>query len=261
MKTCRRGHVYSDERKQCPVCAKANNRMRYQRDREKRIRASVEYYKQHKDKKKEQYLRYKEKYPERIVPWDWKKFKKDNPLHSIWSGMKSRCDNPNDSEYANYGGRGITVSDEWSKRGGYKRFAADMGSRPSARHTLDRIDNNLGYSKENCKWSTRKEQGSNRRVSALVTIFGVTKTKSEWAQDLGLSHTGFNNRIKRGWTEERLLEMVHKKYQSPLGTRRRLEDAVVLMFQVLGDADYNGREEIVQLLKEIGLFSVATKAA
>ena len=261
MKTCRRGHEYQNQCRQCPECMRMSNRRRYQRDREKRIRASVEYYKKHKEKKKEQYLRYKEKYPERIVPWDWKKFKEDNPLHSIWSGMKSRCHNPNDSEYVNYGARGITVSDEWRTRGGYKRFEADMSPRPSLRHTLDRIDNNLGYSKKNCKWSTRGEQGSNRRTNRYITIGGKTKTLQQWSREVGISSTGFGNRLRRGWPEEKLLERVHKKNRPPIGFQRRLIEAAVRMFQVLGDPEFDGKDEIVELLKELDLFSVATRAA
>ena len=89
------------------------------------------------------------------------KYKQQKPLYSTWSAMKYRCYNKNNGSYPNYGGRGITVCDRWLKS--YDAFAEDMGERPLG-GTLDRIDNDKGYSPDNCKWSTRDEQIANRRV-------------------------------------------------------------------------------------------------
>jgi hypothetical protein len=81
-------------------------------------------------------------------------------IYHIWISMRERCNNPNFKQYKDYGGRGIQVCKEWDD---VSVFAKDMGERPSLRHTLDRIDNNKGYFKENCKWSTYEEQNKNRR--------------------------------------------------------------------------------------------------
>jgi hypothetical protein len=74
--------------------------------------------------------------------------------------MIQRCTNPNTSKFHNYGGRGITVCERW--RHSFPNFLADMGLRPGLDYSLDRINGDLGYSRDNCRWATRKEQNSNR---------------------------------------------------------------------------------------------------
>jgi hypothetical protein len=86
---------------------------------------------------------------------------KNTPEYNTWRAMRSRCNNPNRPEYKNYGGRGIKVCKEWDES--FESFIGDMGKKPSGKYSLERIDNDLGYFKENCKWATYKEQASNRR--------------------------------------------------------------------------------------------------
>jgi hypothetical protein len=85
--------------------------------------------------------------------------------YTIWIGMHQRCSNPLRREYKNYGGRGIRVCKRWDD---YAVFLADMGRRPTPAHTLERVDNEGGYSKENCIWATYTQQIRNRRCTKLT---------------------------------------------------------------------------------------------
>lgn len=85
-----------------------------------------------------------------------------SPEYSAWTGMRSRCNNPNNDSYEYYGGRGIQVCDRWLQS--FENFFSDIGVRPSSNHSLDRVDVNGNYEPSNCKWATKAEQMINRRV-------------------------------------------------------------------------------------------------
>lgn len=115
--------------------------------------------------------------------------------HGVWRVMRQRCNDANCKEYPRYGGRGIKVSQEWND---FAVFYADMGPRPKGM-SIDRIDNDAGYSKENCRWATRKEQSRNRRNTVFAEVNGVLKTVSEWCEHYDISRNTVYERIKRGW--------------------------------------------------------------
>lgn len=105
------------------------------------------------------------------------------PVHWVWSGMIQRCTNSKNEKFVRYGGRGITVCDRWRK---FENFLADMGEPPPGDLSIERKDNNKGYSPENCKWATRMEQGRNKHNNRFLTYEGKTLHISEWARRKGL---------------------------------------------------------------------------
>jgi len=119
-----------------------------------------------------------------------------SPEWNAWSSMRARCGNPSDEAYHWYGGRGITVSQEWDT---FEQFIADMGMRPSPKHSLGRVDNELGYSKENCRWETWTQQQRNRRSSRMLTLDGVTLCLTEWAEHADLFPSVLSARLAYGW--------------------------------------------------------------
>ena len=129
--------------------------------------------------------------------------KSRNNIYRIWFGIKERCLNKKRHEYYYYGGRGITICDEWLN---FENFYRDMGERPSENHSVDRVDNSKGYCKENCRWATKKEQMNNTRKSKIVEYKGVSKTIAEWEDHLSIRKGTLRTRINRGWDIERAFE-------------------------------------------------------
>ena len=121
--------------------------------------------------------------------------------YQIWAGMKDRCRNPRNKFYGYYGGRGITVCDRWND---FSLFYSDMGERPR-NHTLDRIDNDSGYSPENCRWSTRSEQACNRRNNRRIDFEGKSLTISEISKITGIHRNTISDRIGLGWDTDMIL--------------------------------------------------------
>jgi hypothetical protein len=127
------------------------------------------------------------------------------PEYKQWSSMTQRCLNPKNAAFKNYGGRGIRVTESWVAQGGFAVFFAYMGPRPSADHSIGRIDNDGNYEPGNVRWETPMEQGANTRKIHPVTIDGVTKHVAQWARENGISASALHNRI-RDWPQERWFE-------------------------------------------------------
>lgn len=126
-----------------------------------------------------------------------------NPAYRCWHSMFLRCYNKSHVSYQAYGGRGILVAEEWRGESGLLRFLEHVGPRPSAQHTIDRIDNNGHYEPGNVRWATRTEQARNRSDSHYVTANGQTLIVADWAKNMGVAPAVIHSRIKRGWSEEK----------------------------------------------------------
>lgn len=128
-----------------------------------------------------------------------------DPRYNVFASMKRRCNNPTDPNYKHYGGRGIYVCDRWLvPSAGFKAFCEDMGPRPDG-YTLERIDNDGPYSKDNCKWATNEEQYANRRGNVWLELNGERRTLSQWAKHLGIPYTTLCGRYRKGFPVERIL--------------------------------------------------------
>ena len=108
--------------------------------------------------------------------------------------MHKRCKDPKTNQYENYGGRGITVCDDWDH---FHVFLGDVGYRPSRQHQLDRINPSLGYSKDNVRWVTVKENIRNKSSYKPLTWQGRVQSIKEWADELGYSDSAFRGRLKK----------------------------------------------------------------
>ena len=124
------------------------------------------------------------------------------PVWHSWTAMRQRCHYPNDINYKNYGARGIHVCERWMNS--FENFYSDMGDRPQGM-SLDRIDNDGDYCAENCKWSTKPEQGINQRTNRLIEYDGERLTLMQWSRRTGLSKHTISRRLKSGWSVEKTL--------------------------------------------------------
>lgn len=138
-----------------------------------------------------------------------KRFKKhggrNSKLYRIWSNMKDRCNNPDCKVYSDYGGRGINVCKEWTDDfSAFQKWALANGYREGL--TIDRKDNDKGYSPDNCRWADRKIQGNNKRNCRYITYKGQRKTVAEWSEITGILHDTLLYRLNHGWETERILK-------------------------------------------------------
>jgi hypothetical protein len=134
----------------------------------------------------------------------------NSPEYRSWAGMKSRCLNPNAKRYSDYGGRGITLWEEWLD---FSAFYRDMGPRPTKNHTIERLDNDGPYAPDNCRWATKLEQAANKRNNHLIEHDGNKLSISEWVRRTGLSFSTIKYRLSKEWPSERLFEPVTRFHE------------------------------------------------
>lgn len=135
-------------------------------------------------------------------------------IYGLWRGMRSRCEDVNHHAYNDYGARGITVCEEWKV---FDCFYKDMGDKPEGM-SLDRIENDKGYCKENCKWSTAKDQRRNCRRMTFLEIDGVVRPIHEWSEISGIELKTICRRVALCWNPK---DAVFKPLSSRGGQNRK----------------------------------------
>jgi len=129
----------------------------------------------------------------------------DTRLYRIYAHMKDRCLNPNDKNYIHYGERGIKIANEWSDFEGFRDWALKNGYQENL--TIDRIDVNGGYEPSNCRWTTMKVQGNNKRDNIFIVYNGKRQTLKQWAEELNVKYSTLYYRIvKKKWSVDRAFE-------------------------------------------------------
>ena len=141
-------------------------------------------------------------------------------LYKIWSSMKYRCKRKRGKDYYRYTLRGITVCEEWQAYENFRNWSLANGYADDL--TIDRIDNDKGYSPDNCRWATHKQQGLNKRTTKYITIGNETLTAVEWSERTGIAYATILWRLKKGWTPYDAVykplceEKVPKKYRKDI---------------------------------------------
>ncbi len=128
-----------------------------------------------------------------------------HPAWLTWRNMRSRCANPKDKDFRNYGARGIAVCERWNS---FDRFWEDMGPTYRAGLTIERMDNSRGYEPENCRWRTLRRQNNNRRNNVHIQTPMGRLTVAMAARRYGFKPITLYKRIEKGWPEDRLLEPI-----------------------------------------------------
>ncbi len=143
-----------------------------------------------------------EKFLSRITKHGHSSPKNRSPEYTAWNNMLARCNRPNHPQYPDYGGRGIKVCERWAAFG---NFLIDVGVRPSSKHSIHRIDNDLGYIEGNVKWATQPEQQNCKRTNHQISFNGETQNLVQWATETGINYIALHYRLKRGWSVDKAL--------------------------------------------------------
>lgn len=175
--------------------------------------------------------------------------------YRVWQTMRLRCHDPKHAAYANYGGRGITVCDRWLNS--LENFLADMGPKPTPEHEIDRIDNDKGYCKENCRWVTRKENSRNRRSNRMLEYLGETKTLTEWCEQFDIPRDTVSKRLDAEWSVADALT-TPARIKAENGTRdyhprtqKYASEAAIEVLHEIGNTSFRtGDESILHAIAE-----------
>lgn len=125
------------------------------------------------------------------------------PEYTVWKQIKGRCNNIKSKSYADYGGRGIKMCERWER---FTVFLDDMGRRPTLQHTIERVNNDLGYAPDNCKWATRVEQNNNKRSNRRFTFEGETLTIAQWSRRVNIPyHSLYKRLVTNKWPVNKAL--------------------------------------------------------
>ena len=129
---------------------------------------------------------------------------KKTSLYRVWCAMRERCTNPNNKSYHRYGGRGITVCEEWNDFSLFRKWAIENGYK--AKLTIDRINNEKGYMPGNCRWVDHKTQNRNYSRNHLITYMGKTQCITDWAEEYGINRATILFRLNKGKTLEEVFD-------------------------------------------------------
>lgn len=135
-----------------------------------------------------------------------------HPAWVTWNNMLSRCRNPKDKDWRNYGARGIDVCARWAES--FANFWEDMGASWTLGMTLDRVDNSGNYEKANCRWATVSEQSNNRRGNVVIQTPNGRMTVAQASREFGVKAITIHKRIERGWPEDQLLRSTTSSTQA-----------------------------------------------
>lgn len=134
-------------------------------------------------------------------------------IYNTWRGMIGRCRSPSNRWYCNYGGRGITVCQEWQDASTFIQWALMNGWKEGLQ--IDRINNDGNYEPSNCRFVTRKSNGRNTRNNHLLTHNGITQPIIAWSEQTGVHYGTIQSRLRRGWTPEQIFTLSLQRGKKP----------------------------------------------
>ena len=145
-----------------------------------------------------------------------------NLTYRSWRSMKTRCTNPKSDQWHRYGGRGISFQPDWAD---FENFLRAMGECPPG-HSIDRIDPNGNYTKENCRWASSEQQSLNKTNTRFLTVDGVVRPLVALAREWGINPQTIGEQMKRGWTDEQIYQRAMDRLRDGKSSKRRLTSTV-----------------------------------